>query len=181
MKRGVKTIIAGVVLFITGAVFVPVACILLLIFNRSNDVQFKVPGTKEINIEKPGRYYLWNDYQTIYHGKSYSRSKHIPDGMEIKIRDADGAPLSFIADTSISSEDNGLAENSIGYVEVKSPGKVEIEISGGNEERIFSFAPSNILKIVGLIFGTIGLSALIAISGIAVGIWGIVKLAGAKK
>ena len=68
MKRGIKTIIAGVVIFVFGAFVVPLLFIFPLIFGKSNEVQFKVPGTFEANAEKPGRYYLWNDFQTIYDG-----------------------------------------------------------------------------------------------------------------
>lgn len=181
MKPGIKTIIAGVVLFIFGAFLVPLLIILPIILEKSKAVQFKVPGTQEVKIEKPGRYYLWNDFQTVYDGKSYNRSKSIPDGMEIKIQDSAGTLLDFVSDTSISSSDNGSSKNSIGYVEVENIGQIKVDVSGGDEERIFSFGRSGLLKMFVLILGGVGLSILVSMGGVGIGIWGIVKLVKSNK
>jgi len=179
MKRGIKTIIAGVVIFVFGAFVVPLLFIFPLIFGKSNEVQFKVPGTFEANAEKPGRYYLWNDFQTIYDGKSYNRSESIPDGMQITIRNSSGAALHLVTDASISSNNGSNCQKSIGYVEIAGPGKLEIEVTGG-DERILSFAPSNLLKIFGLILVAVGSTAVVAIGGIGIGVWGIIKLVRSK-
>lgn len=179
MKPGIKTIIAGGVIFIFGGFVVPLLIILPVVFGKSNEVQFKVPGTCEASVEKPGRYYLWNDFEAVYDGKSYNQSEGIPDGMEIKIQNPDGSLLHFVSDTSISSKNNGSSKNTIGYVEVESAGKVKIEVSGGNggnEERIFSFARSDLFKMFGLMFGGLGLSMAATVVGIGIVIWGIVKL-----
>ena len=163
--------IAGAVLFILGTVIVPVLFILPLIFGRSDEVQFMVPGTFEAKTEKPGRYYLWNDFQTFYDGKSYNRSESIPDGMEIKIWNSDGTQLHLVSDSSTSTSNGSSAAKSIGYVEIENPGKVKIEVKGG-DERVLSFAPSHVFKILGLVLGAFAASALISISGVAIGIWG---------
>ena len=176
MKPGIKTIIAGVMLSIFGGGIIPLIIVLPLILEKSKEVQFRVPGTQEVNIEQPGRYYLWNDFQTIYEGRSYNHSKDIPDGVQIKIQEDNGPLLHFFGDTSISSSDNDGAKNSIGYVEIKNPGKVEIDISGGNEQRVFSFGQTDFLRMAGLIIGGIGLSLLVVMSGIGISLWGIAKL-----
>lgn len=181
MKSGIATIIAGLVLFVLGAFVLPLACVLLLVLGHKEPVQFKVPGTQEINVEKPGRYYLWNDFQTVYEGKSYDRSEHLPDGMEIKIRDSNGTPLRFVSDGSMSSKDNDSARNTVGYVEIENPGKVKIEVSGGNEERIVSFEQSQLLKMAGFLVADFGVSALVALGGFALGIWGVIKLVRSNK
>jgi len=49
-----------------------------VVLQHGHEVQSKVPGTQEVIIEKPGRYYLWNDFRTVYAGKSYDQSEHIP-------------------------------------------------------------------------------------------------------
>ncbi len=171
----------GVVFFILGVVVIPILCVLPIILEKSNEVSFKVPGTQTVKIEQPGRYYLWNDFRTVFDGKSYNRSKAIPDGMEIKIRNADGTLLPFISDTSTSSTSNGSAKNSIGYVEIKNSGELKVTISGGDEARIFSFGPSNLLKIFALIFGGIGLSLFVTMIGMGLSIWGIIKLVRSSK
>lgn len=172
--------IVGAVLFILGTVIVPVLFILPLIFGKSDEVQFMVPGTFEAKAEKPGRYYLWNDFQTIYDGKSYNRSEGLPDGMVIKILNSDGTQLHLVSDPSISTSNGSSAAKSIGYVEIENPGKIKIEVTGG-DERVLSFAPSKVFKIVGLIVGAFAASALISISGLAIGIWGIIKLVRSNK
>lgn len=176
MKPGIKSIIAGVTLFLLGAFVFPLLIILPVILGESDEVQFKVPGEAEISVEKPGRYYLWNDFRTVHEGKSYNRPEDIPDGIEIRVQNSKGEALEFVGDTSISSSSGSSSKNSIGYVEVQNPGQLRVEVSGGNEDRIFSFSQSGLLKMFGLILGGAAISALIAIGGIVLAIWGIVKV-----
>ncbi len=182
MKPGIKSIIAGVGLFILGAVVFPLA-IVLPVFLALNGhlVEFKVPGTFETNVVKAGRYYLYNDYQTIYNGKTYDNSTNLPGGMEIKVLDSQGQVLQFNGDTSFSVGGSGTERKSIGYVEVHTPGKVRIEVSGAGEERIFSFGQENFFKFFGLMFGTVGLGIIIAFGGIGLAVWGIIKLVRSNK
>jgi hypothetical protein len=180
MKPGIKTIIAGVVCCV-GAFIVPVLFVLPLILADSPAVQFKVPGTMEVTVKDAGRYYLWNDYQTVFNGKSYNRSESLPDGYEIQIREEDGRLFQFVSDASTSESNGASAKKSIGYVEVEHPGKLEIEVTGGNEDRIMSFARSGLLKVFGLILGGVGLSMLIGMAGIGLIIWGIIKLVRSNK
>lgn len=178
MKRGIKTIIIGVVLFLLGMFVVPFLFVLPLLLGDSDTVQFKIPGTMETVIEQPGRYYLWNDFQTLYEGKIYNRSQSLPNGIQIQIWDSNGQLLPFVGDTSISTSNSS---NSIGYVEIAHAGKVIIEVSGGNEQRIFSFSKMKLLKMFGLILGGACSSILVTIGGIGLIIWGIVKLVRANK
>ena len=182
MRSGIKTIVTGVLLFIVGAVVVPLVTILLLILDDSNEKQFMIPGNTQVVIEEPGRYYLWNDYQTVFQGKSYTKSQTIPDDIKITIKNEEtGELFDFVSDTSISSSRGSSSKNSIGYIEVQELGSVHIDILGGNEERIFSFAQSGLLAMFGLILGGFGLSMILSLSGIGLTIWGIVKLVRSKK
>lgn len=181
MKSGIKTIIAGVVMFIFGAVIVPLLFLFPLIFGKSNEVQFKVPGTCEVSVEKPGCYYLLNDFQTFYDGRSYNRSETVPDGTEIKILNSDGTELHFASDTSFSFSSGSSSKKSIGYVDIKSSGKIKIEVSGGNEERVFSFEPLSFVKVIGLVFAAFATAGIVGIGGIGICVWGIVKLVRENK
>ncbi|GHB92575.1 hypothetical protein [Cerasicoccus arenae] len=176
MKKGLKTLIVGILLFAVGTFVVPIAFILPIILDGADERQFIIPGTTEVEISEPGRYYLWNDFQTVYSGKSYSRSNSIPDGLEITITKQDGEGLAFSSDTSISSSSGSSSKNSIGYVEVSSPCKLTVSVLGNSDKRVFSFSQSGLMKMFGLIFGGFGLSMLLAISGAGISIWGIVKL-----
>lgn len=181
LKSGIKTIITGAVIFTVGAFIVPLLFILPVILGHKHEAQFKAPGGIEVAAEKPGRYYLWNDFQTVYEGKSYDRSESIPDGLEIRIRDAEGHRLQFVSDASISASSGSSAKKSIGYVEVEHPGKVTVQVTGGSEERIFSFSQPELLRIIGLILGGFGLSVIVAVAGLGLIIWGIVKLVRANR
>jgi hypothetical protein len=181
MKPGIKTIVAGGVMFLMGAFVVPLLFILPLILEHDQDAQFKAPGSIEVTAKKPGRYYLWNDYRTVYNGKSYDRSESIPDGLEIQIRAADGHELQFVSHGSISTSGGSSAKKSIGYVGVEHPGKVTVQVTGGSEDRILSFSQSGLLRMFGLILGGFGLSMIVAIGGIGLIIWGILKLVRANR
>jgi hypothetical protein len=176
MKKGLKTLIVGILLFTVGAFVVPIAFVLPLIMDDSDERQFIIPGATKVEITEPGRYYLWNDFQTIHEGKSYNRSEGIPDGLEIAVTDQNGQGLDFKSDTSISSSSGSSSKNSIGYVEVTNPGRLVVSVSGNSDERVFSFSQSGIMKVLGLIFGGFGLSLLLAIAGVGFSIWGIIKL-----
>jgi hypothetical protein len=181
MKPGIKKIITGGVIFFVGAFVIPLSFVLPLILHHEQESQFKAPGNTEITVTKPGRYYLWNDFRTIYDGKSYDRSENIPDGLDIRIQDADGHQLQFVSDGSISSSSSTSAKKSIGYVEVERAGKVTINVRGGSENRIFSFSQSGLLMMFGLVLGGAGLAIVVSAAGIGLIIWGIVTRARANQ
>lgn len=180
MKPGIKMIITGCAMFFIGAFVVPVLFLLPVIFGSQHEAQFKAPGRIEVEVKEPGRYYLWNDFRTVYNGKSYSRAENIPDGLEIQIRDAEGHQLQFVSDASISSSNGGSAKKSIGYVDVEHPVKVTAQVSGG-EGGIFSFSQSGLLKIFGLIVIGFCLSMVVALTGFGLVVSGIVKLVRANR
>jgi len=180
MKPGIKTIIAGGVTFLLGAFVVPLLFILPLILGHQQDARFKAPGSIEVAVKEPGRYYLWNDFRTIYNGKSYDRAETIPDGLEFQVRDAEGHLLELVSDASISMSSGSSAKKSIGYVEVEHPCKVTVQVSGG-EETIFSFSQFGWLRMLGLVVGAVGLSMVVAIAGLALIVWGIVKVVRATR
>jgi hypothetical protein len=176
MKRGLGTIITGVVLFVAGAFVVPAAIVIPLILNQTKAKQFLVPGSVEISAETPGRYYLWNDFRTVFNGRTYQSPEELPGGLEITITDGGGSRLTFVSDGSTSSSNGSSSKRSIGYVEVTTPGNLTVAVSGNTDQRVFSFARSEILKILGLVLGGMGASGLTALGGIILAIFGIVRL-----
>lgn len=143
--------------------------------------QFIIPGTAEMDITEPGRYYLWNEFNTIHEGKTYRRSKAIPDGLGIMITDQDGRNLPLTGDSSITTNRGSSSMNSIGYVEVIRPAKLTVTVSGSSDKRVFSFSPSIIMKIVGLFLAGLGFSILFPVLGVGLAIWGVVKLSKSGK
>ncbi len=182
MKPGIKPIILGVILFTLGGIAFPAAILLPLFLGDSIDKQFSIPGTIQVAIEEPGRYYLWNDHQTIFNGKTYNRAEDLPDGIEISISDtATGTPFDFIDTASISISGGNSAKRSIGYIEVSKPTRLLVDITGGNEDRIFSFARATFFEKLKRIFGGIALAFLAGSSGVGLVIWGVVKSTRAKE
>lgn len=177
MKSGTKLIIAGASLIALGTFILPAAIIVPILLSDSNQTTFIVPGKAQIQVETPGRHYLWNNYQTIYKGKSYNRPKTIPDGTEINITNAEnGAPFEFIGNGSMTSSSGSNAKITIGYIEVTEPCTIDIEITGNSNECIFSFSKALFLKMFGLIFGGIALAFTCGMAGIGIIVWGIIKL-----
>jgi hypothetical protein len=174
-KRGSKSILLGLILFAGGAFVLPLIVVLSLFHEKPNEVQFIVPGEALLHAEKPGRYYVWNDFRTFYQGRNYHQSELIPDGVRIQISNSKGEPLELITDSSITHSSGSASRKSIGYVEVAHPDTLKIEVSGGDEPRVLSFAQSRFFKIFGRIMGGFALSALTALSGIGLTIWGIFK------
>ena len=180
MKTGLKTLIIGITLFILGGFVIPFLLILPIFLNESSEQQFLIPGSKEFTVEEPSRYYLWNDFQTVFEGKSYSRSEKLPDGIEIAVTDGTGKILAFQSDTSISSSTGSSSKNSIGYVEVSEPSELFITVKSASEKRVFSFSASIFPKMFFAILGGGIVSMLLAFIGFGLGVWGVVKLLSNK-
>ncbi len=177
MNTGIGRIIAGVTLSVLGAIVIPMGIVLTLVFGERDREQFVIPGETRIMAEEPGRYYLWNDYRTVYEGRTYNRSARIPDGLQIRIFDQEtGERYDFVSNTSISASSGQSSRNSIGYIQVGTPAELQIEISGVAEERIFSFSRSILARMLWMIVGGISLSLLIGFTGLGLIVWGVVKL-----
>lgn len=161
---------------IVGAFIIPYSMIMPLFKAEYPEFQFKNPGKENIEVETPGKYYLWNDYQTFFDGQTYNTSKQLPNGTKIKVIDADtGKELKFNPDASISVSVGNNSQTSIGYVEISSPQTLSVQIES-NEERVFTFAQSRFMKILSTVAGAIVLSAILTVSGIGALIWGLVRM-----
>ncbi len=177
MKKGLKTVITGAVLFVLAVFVLPLALLVPVVLQDSSPSQFLIPGVAEFELEAPGRYYLWNDYRTIFEGESFHRSESLPDGLRMVVRGAAGDELKLITDASISLSSGSRSQRSIGYVDVPQAGSWEVEVSGEVKSRVFSFGESKVLKLFGLIFGAAVCCVILAVAGLIVGVIGVVQLA----
>lgn len=181
MNKGITLLIAGSVIFMLGAFVLPIAFILPAVLNGTDAKPFLIPGQVEVEMKEAGRYYLWNDHQTFFEGKSYSKAPQVPYGIEIAIRNANGDSVAFRTDTSISTTSGSNQSSSIGYVELEGPEWLTISVTGDTEPQVFSFSRTSMMKVFGTMFGGIGISILVAIVGVGILIWGIIKLATSGK
>lgn len=176
MKTGANTIIIGISILVIGGFILPILCVLPLFLDSRNTEQFIVPSTQTFEIENPGRYYLWNDYQTFFEGTQYSKPEALPDGLEISIKNEAGDTLFFQTDTNITFTSGNTSRNSIAHLEFDQPETIILSFVGDHEPRVFSFGEAFIGKFFSRIFGAVALAAVLSTTGIGLVIGGIVKL-----
>ncbi|MEM8956145.1 MAG: hypothetical protein AAGD22_18480, partial [Verrucomicrobiota bacterium] len=128
-------------------------------------------------VSEPGRYYLWNNYRMVFEGESYNRSEELPDAYQISFRDGEGRELDLVGDLSITFNGTSGSRRSIGYVEIGGPTRVEIEVVGSGDRRVFAFGRSyfwgafrsvGLAMVLGFVLGSLGLGLMI---------WGFIRLA----
>lgn len=168
---------SGIVLLLVGGLGIP-AGILIPAFGAPNEnVVFESPGEATLEIEAPGRFYLWHNYRTIHEGRQVVRGERLPNGMSFEVvRLADGSSLPFQPRGSIHTEMTNAASRSVGYVAVEQPGAFSIEVSGGDDRmRVMSFSRSRFM----LFARAIGLSllsmAVLGTAGVVLIILGVVQ------
>lgn len=186
MKNHTKQIISGILLFILGGIIVPAlffGTIFLFLLTEKPVARFIIPAEIEVIIEKEGRYYLWNDYQTVFENRTYSMSKELPNGLEISLREkTNDNVVEFTEDQSIISSTANSRKIAIGYYEIKQPAKYILSVSGKTEPRVFSLGTSffnaNLFIIALIVFP---LEMLMGIGGFVLIVIGIINLVKAGK
>lgn len=148
MKKPVKLLISGIAIFIVGGIILPLvlmALIIIPVFRVDPNIEFLIPGSIEINVEEAGRYYVWNEYETIYEGKTYSKPKDLPDDLRISMHKKDGAlQLDFVGDRSISMSSGSSSRKSIGYFQITEAGDYVVDVQGESDQRVFSVGRSHL-------------------------------------
>lgn len=181
MKKGVKTMLAGGLLLVS-AIAIP---LMIMVPSLSSEgpsgEQFKVPGVGVLDIDAPGRYYLWHDYKASFEGQHYTSRNRKASGAKIVFKREGGRRLNFVVDKSTSYSLGNRSKQSLGYVDATEIGPVVIEVSGLNEELIFSAGRYELFKKLRHIALSVIVGAICGIAGIGFLIWGIVKLVNAGK
>jgi hypothetical protein len=186
MKKHTKQMLWGGIIFVTGGLFAPLiiwVVVFISIFNNQSLSTFLIPAIVEISIEKEGRYYLWNDYETVFEGKTYSVDEEIPHDITISLMDKSGTKKSdIVPDFSTSSSSFGSNKKSIGYFDIDKPGPYLLEISGQTQPRVFSFGIEVLpLKRLAVILAIEAVFILAAISGFILVVIGLVNYFKDKK
>lgn len=181
MKLHMKQIISGITLFILGGIIIPtVFCIIAFTYVLTNKplAKFIIPGQVTVTITNQGRYYLWNDHQTIFDGKTYSSPEELPAGLDISLLEKqNGGAVRFIPDPSITSSNNNSHKISVGYFEVNESGAYVLSILGKSEPRVCSFGKSTLtLRTVLIFLGTSCVSGVMGITGFVLVLIGIINL-----
>jgi hypothetical protein len=184
VKKGVKKIIGGGLLFIF-AMLLPFACVIPFFVLEGKDRIFRAPGSIEVSVEKPGRYYLWDNYSTVFEGRSYSFEKELPNGLVFSLIEKEsGSVIPLNADSSVSSDSGNQKKVTVGYFELTRPGTYLLSITGNTETRIFSFGRSLFGHIILIIFGVlfaVTISFAVAIGSFVFIVLGIIELVRESK
>lgn len=173
MKKAIFAFILSLLLLVC-AIAMPILFVLPFISEvGSAENQFTVPGSKEVTVAEDGRYYLWNNYQTIFEGKSFNSPEALPDGLSFRlISIADNLAYELVPDQSTTTSSAKSKKRSIGYYNLKK-GKYRVTVTGEvTELRVFSFSKDmlgSVLMFIGSIFSTIVL-AIISLVTCIVGI-----------
>jgi uncharacterized membrane protein len=165
-----------------GTVVAIVALVTWFVLTLDQGVQFLGPGRHTANFDKPGSYMVWNDYRTVFDGRSYDQSEKLPSGVRVTVLDAEEeksltvAP-SFNAKTSVGN----TSRNSVAAFDILRPGRYEIIIEGDFPARVFSASRSFLLQMFAVIAGAVAL--LFIGFGAAIGIvcWVFIKREEARE
>jgi len=178
MKKGIKKIVSGGMAFVIGMAL-PLALFIPILFQDDNII-FRAPGSVEISIVEPGRYYLWNNYVSVFEGRSYSLGPELPNGLTFSLTEKDsGSTVPIKSDLSISSQIGNQKKSSIGYFELTNPGQYILKVSGNTEERVFSFGESlfgNSLQLFGGIIIGFLLGFVTTVGGLLLIVFGVIDL-----
>ena len=132
--------------------FIPLAIVQAVTDKNILAVKFVVPGEKDLEIRKPGKYVLWNETQTIFQGQTYSSSTSIPAGVQIQLTELktmSSVPMN--TDMSATMTSGQEARVSVGYFELIEPGQYRVKVEGQFPPRVFYFRES-MLRQLGPIF-----------------------------
>ena len=172
MKRGSRRALVGVFTVVGAVVFFGVM-FSTLYRGVSLDPQFPASGNIEVSTLDHDRYYLWDNYVTMFKGERLRHSSKFPDDVEISVKDGLGQELEFTPDTSHSWSIGNHSKRSIGYVEAIPGSDLTIQITGGDGQRVLSFAKADMKRDLWRKLGGFIIAVIVGGVGVIFGIWGI--------
>jgi uncharacterized membrane protein len=162
-------VLAGVIAFATVVGIGGIAAWLYLEYDAGK--QFLAPGRHAIELKKSGGYLVWNDYRTVYQGRSYDESEHLPKGAQISVIErSSGRALAVDSSRGGTNESGSNKSVAVAQFYITQPGAYEIVVEGDFPPRVFSVGRNLLFQIAGGFFGAfalvfIGFSAALAIAG----------------
>jgi hypothetical protein len=182
MRTGVKQMVAGVVALLTGVAMLPGVGVYLLVREGADSELFMAPGTVTVPAGRAGRYYLWNEFHAMIDGRVFQRPEQLPDGVRIDVTNVEtGRAVPLTGRTSISVTGGDHSRRSIGYLDLDAPASLHISVEGLDEQWVLRFSRSRFKELAGLILAGALLAMALAVGGIALIVWGVVRLTRAGK
>jgi len=152
------------------------ALIAWFVLTLDKGAQFLVPGRHTVELDKPGKYLVWNDYRTVFQGRSYDESEKLPPGVRISVLDkAGGRALAVSASHGATSSIGDTRSVSVSQFVIERPGSYEIVVEGDFPPRVFSASRDFLFGMLGVIFGAFALIFGGFGVAIAIAVWVFIK------
>ncbi len=164
-----------------GCMVVAAGLIARLVLKTDEATQFLVPARHVLEL-RAGRHVVWNDYVTVFEGRSYDESKKLPTGAQITVTEVGGG-RSVPVRSGVSATFKGSTTERVAVVEfdVAQPGRYEIAVLGDFPPRVFSTGPESIRALLWSVFGAIALVFLGLGAGTGIGAWAFIKREEARE
>ncbi len=175
-KKGLKTMIAGIVTAVIGIIIFVCSFITPFIFLAEKQQPFIIPGTATVRIEEPGTYCIWNDYKIFHHGKQYDVSEEMPHGIQVSVKDSSGRKIQLESDSGSRVTIGDHHQKSAYSMDVQQPGILTITTSGTTEERVLSLKKSATGKQIAMLIIAMIMGVIFIIAGMIIAILGFLRL-----
>lgn len=139
-----------------------------LMYGPALDPQVKVPGTITVEVEEPGRHYLWDQHFTRFEGERVKYSDDCPKDVKVSVVSSTGDTLPFVQDASQSWSIGNSGKTSVGYVDVPGAMTLDITVDGTGRERIFSVSGRTTKDELWLRLRGFGVSLVVGLLGLCI-------------
>jgi len=148
--------LAGALAFASTAAIV--AIVAWLVFAPSERQQFLAPGRHTMELGGRASYLLWNDYKTVFEGRSYADSDELPAGTRLSVFEkASGRKLATHPNTHLKFSDDDTKRHSLAQFRTEQAGHYEIVVEGDFPPRVLSASRDYLF---GALWKTAGIFAL---------------------
>ena len=153
--RGWYALAAALAFASTAAI---IAIIAWLVFGPNERQQFLAPSRHTMELAGPASYLIWNDYNTVFEGRSYENAEEFPAGARLSVIErASGRKLATYPSTYVNQNDRDTKRRSVAKLRTEQPGQYEIIVEGDFAPRVFSVSRD---YLIGGLWGTLGIFAL---------------------
>ena len=153
-----------------GGVLAAAGLVAWLVLTWEEGAQFVAPGRQALTLDS-GEHVVWNDFITVFEGRSYQSSKALPDGVQITVTDGGGASVVLRRASGATYKGFNTERVSVMKFDIARPGRYEIAVRGDFQPRVFSVGPDHTGALLWTILGSIALVFLGLGTGIGIAAW----------
>jgi hypothetical protein len=155
------------ILCILGAIVPPVRSTLAFVATLDSGLVFSVPGTLDVTIDHPGRWYLYHDHETLRDGEVLRQTPGLPSGTSLELTDDAGGVLPIAADPATITVKTGTTSSvSVAAWDLQ-PGNYHLAVTGDGLDAVCSFSEMRVMAFVKELLKSCLMSLLLIGLGIA--------------